>query len=148
MICHKWCRPCYNIWRFQWNLIHPLELTKRKYHILIYKKKRKSVGIKVNIMNLCWRLLNSDYYPYDEHEFDTLALEFVEKTQVGRAFKRFIKFDKTIYPPVLKVRQATYYHPRSPSHRHNYTFLKKKQNISRHLCNYIWHTDFYVAVVC
>lgn len=47
---------------------------------------------------------STDHYPYDEHQFDTLALKFIEKTPVGQAFKRFVKFDKTIYPPVLKVR--------------------------------------------
>lgn len=47
---------------------------------------------------------STDHYPYDEHQFDSLALKFIEKTPVGQAFKRFVKFDKTIYPPVLKVR--------------------------------------------
>jgi hypothetical protein len=48
-------------------------------------------------------LFVSDYYPYDELEFDSLALRFVERTPVGHAFKRFMKFDKSINPPILKV---------------------------------------------
>ncbi|XP_078317578.1 patched domain-containing protein 3-like isoform X2 [Crassostrea virginica] len=61
------------------------------------------------------KLAKYNYYPYDEHEFDTLALEFVEKSQVGRAFKRFIKFDKTIYPPVLKGMYFSLRHTSQPN---------------------------------
>lgn len=59
------------------------------------------------VMLICCMLLLTcftDHYPYDEHEFDSLALTFIENTPVGHAFKRFVKFDKTTHPPVLKVR--------------------------------------------
>lgn len=59
-------------------------------------------------------LAKYNHYPYDEHQFDTLALKFIEKTPVGQAFKRFVKFDKTIYPPVLKAMYFSLRHTSQP----------------------------------
>ncbi|XP_048761748.2 protein patched homolog 1-like isoform X1 [Ostrea edulis] len=74
------------------------------------------------------KLAKYNHYPYDELEFDSLALRFVEQTPVGRAFRRFMKFDKTINPPILK---AMYFSLRHTSQSNSQAEIDAMENLRK-----------------
>ncbi|XP_062571454.1 protein patched homolog 1-like isoform X2 [Saccostrea cucullata] len=73
-------------------------------------------------------LAKYNHYPYDEHEFDSLALKFIEQTKVGQAFRRFVKFDKTIHPPILK---AMYFSLRHTSQPNSQAEIEEMENLRK-----------------